>query len=49
MYITGKTALNISKNKVVYPINLFPDLKTFVAPIFPDPIFLISLFKKKFC
>ena len=35
-------AFSISSIKVVYPINLFPDLKTLVAPIFPDPIFLIS-------
>jgi hypothetical protein len=27
---------------------LFPVLKTFVAPIFPDPIVLISFFKKIF-
>ena len=38
----------MSKNKVKYPINLFPDLNTFVAPIFPDPISLMSLFKKTF-
>tara|TARA_B100001123_G_C15137391_1_gene957982 strand:- start:199 stop:375 length:177 start_codon:yes stop_codon:yes gene_type:complete len=27
---------------------LFPVLSTFVAPIFPDPIFLISFFINKF-
>ena len=46
--MTGKTAFNTSKNKVAYPINLFPDLKTFVAPIFPDPTLRMSLFKKNF-
>ena len=33
-------------NKVKIAIDLLPVLKTFVAPIFLDPIFLISLFMK---
>ena len=28
--------------------NLFPVLSTFVAPIFPEPIFLTSIFPKIF-
>ena len=44
----GITALKMSKNNVAYPIDLFPVLKAFVAPIFPEPIFLISLFKNNF-
>ena len=36
---------NISVVKAKY---LFPVLKTFVAPIFPDPIFLISCPLKNF-
>ena len=39
------TAFKISKAKVEYPINLLPVLRAFVAPIFPDPMFLISFFK----
>ena len=46
--MTGITAFIISKNKVVYPIDLFPVLKAFVAPILPEPISLISFFKKIF-
>ena len=42
----GITALKMSKNNVAYPIDLFPVLKTFVAPIFLDPIFLISFLMK---
>jgi hypothetical protein len=42
----GTTAFVISKNKVVYPINLLPVLRALVAPIFPEPMFLISFFKK---
>ena len=34
--------LDISNINVNAAINLFPVLKTFVAPILPDPIFLIS-------
>ena len=40
--ITGTYPLSISKNKVKNAKILFPDLRTFVAPIFPEPIFLIS-------
>ena len=32
--------------KVLYPTNLFPVLKAFVAPMLPEPISLISFFKK---
>ena len=45
---TGITALKISKINVPYPSNLLPVLKTFVAPILPEPISLISFFKKTF-
>tara|TARA_B100000586_G_C20101273_1_gene425009 strand:- start:1448 stop:1936 length:489 start_codon:yes stop_codon:yes gene_type:complete len=41
----GITPFAISKNKVMPAINLFPVLKTLVAPIFLEPISLISLFK----
>ena len=46
--MTGITALIISKHRVKYPINLFPVRRTLVAPMFPDPIFLISLPKNNF-
>ena len=46
--ITGITALRISNTKVAYPTNLLPVLRAFVAPIFPEPISLISFFKKIF-
>ena len=36
----------MSSIKVKIAIDLLPVLKTFVAPIFLDPIFLISLFMK---
>ena len=42
----GITALKMSKNNVAYPIDLFPVLKAFVAPIFPEPIFLMSFLTK---
>ena len=45
---TGTTPFKISKDNVVVAINLLPVLSTFVAPIFFDPNFLISLFKKSF-
>ena len=45
---SGTIPFNISKNKVRAAIVLFPVLKTFVAPIFFEPIFLKSLFKKIF-
>ena len=48
MIRTGATPFKISKNNVVIAINLLPVLSTFVAPIFFDPNFLISLFKKNF-
>ena len=43
----GAKPLKISKNRVKDAINLFPVLNTFVAPMFFEPIFLISFFKKK--
>ena len=46
--ITGIIALVISSTKVKYPISLFPVLKTFVAPILPEPTSLISFFKTHF-
>ena len=36
----------MSSNKVEYPKNLLPVLKALVAPILPDPISLMSFFKK---
>ena len=38
----GRKPLNISKTSTVKAKNLFPVLKTFVAPTLPEPIFLIS-------
>ena len=43
----GAKPLKISKNRVKDAINLFPVLNTFVAPMFFEPIFLISFFKNK--
>ncbi len=42
----GARPLKMSKNKVKPAINLFPALNTLVAPIFFEPTFLMSLFKK---
>ena len=42
---TGTIPFKISKNKVSIAINLFPALKTLVAPIFLEPISLMSFFK----
>jgi len=36
--ITAIAPFNKSKIKVKIAANLFPVLRTFVAPIFPDPI-----------
>ena len=36
----------MSRDKVEYATSLLPVLNAFVAPIFPEPIFLISFFKK---
>ena len=47
-YKTGITALRISRTKVEQPINLFPVLNAFVAPILPEPISLISLLRNIF-
>jgi len=44
--ITGIIAFATSNIKVVYPINLLPVLKALVAPILPEPISLISFFRK---
>ena len=38
----GRKPLKISKQRTMNATNLFPVLKTFVAPTFPEPIFLIS-------
>ena len=43
--IGATNALRISKDKVLYPIILFPVLSAFVAPMLPEPIFLISFFR----
>ena len=43
-----KYPFNKSSNSVVTARDFFPVLKTFVVPIFPDPISLISFFKKNF-
>ena len=40
-----KYPFNKSSTRVVTARDLFPVLKTFVVPIFPDPISLISFFK----
>ncbi len=45
---TAALPFKISRNKVRIAKSLFPVLKTFVAPIFLDPIVLISFFKKVF-
>ena len=45
---TGKKPFKRSSRRVTIAKNLFPDLRTFVAPIFPEPIFLISIFLKIF-
>ena len=37
-----------SSTRVATARDFFPVLKTFVVPIFPDPISLISFFKKIF-
>ena len=41
--LTSKDDSNIKVNKAIF---LLPVLSTLVAPIFPDPIFLTSFFKK---
>ena len=46
--IIGNTAFPTSSTKVENPIILLPVLRAFVAPIFPEPIFLISFCKKNF-
>ena len=43
---TGITPFEISNINVRPAISLFPVLKTLVAPIFLEPIYLKSLFKK---
>ena len=44
--ITGTNPFMISKTKVRIARILFPVLRTFVAPIFPEPIVLMSCFIK---
>ena len=48
MIDTGIKPFKISYISVVRAKNLLPVLRTFVAPIFPDPIFLTSIFPKNF-
>ena len=43
-----KYPFNKSSMRVVIAKDFFPVHKTFVVPIFPDPISLISFFKKIF-
>ena len=43
-----KYPFNKSSTRVATARDLFPVLKTFVVPILPDPISLISFFKKIF-
>ena len=43
-----KYPFNKSNTSVATARDFFPVLKTFVVPIFPDPISLISFFKKIF-
>ncbi len=38
----GRKPLKISKKRTMNATNLLPVLKTFVAPTFPEPTFLIS-------
>ena len=38
----GRKPLKISKQRTMNATNLFPVLKTFVAPTFPEPTCLIS-------
>ena len=45
---TGTTPFKASRVRVTKAKNLFPVLRTLVVPIFPDPIFLISIFEKNF-
>ena len=45
---TDTYALNPSKNKVAKPKIFLPVLRTLVAPILPEPIFLISFLRKIF-
>ena len=42
--IIGTIPFKISNNNVNKAANLLPVLKTFVAPIFPDPKFLKSMY-----
>ena len=44
--MTGMYPFKTSSSKVRNARNLFPVLRTFVAPMFPDPIFLMSFFFK---
>jgi len=44
----GRKPLKISKHRTMNATNLFPVLKTLVAPTFPEPTFLISPKPKNF-
>ena len=46
--ITGTYPFTISRTKVTPANNLLPVRRTFVAPILPEPIFLISILPKIF-
>ena len=43
---TGAKPLRVSKKRVNRAVNLFPVLSTLVVPMFPEPTFLMSCFKK---
>lgn len=46
--ITGKAPFRASRARVIIAKLFEPDLNTFVAPIFPDPSFVISILLKYF-
>ena len=46
VYLTERYPFPMSNIKVNKAMVLLPVLKTFVAPIFPEPIFLTSFFRK---
>ena len=48
MIINANDPLKISKKRVIAAASLLPVLNTLVAPIFPDPISLISPRLKSF-
>ena len=44
----GEKPLRASKKRVNRAVNLFPALRTLVAPMFPEPISLISILETYF-